>query len=268
MKNKLIYLLSFLGAIMVYSCSEDIPGYEAGPNQNEQSTNVSFSKANSKSLVLPLEATSFDIVLNRENNVSAQTVSLKVEDAFQGDVFEIPSTVTFEAGSSSAAIEIKLKSIELMVKYHIALEVEVDQTKPYLAQDVYPRIEMDVLQEDFAPFAEGNYTSEFFEDTWSAVLEYSPATSVYRFSDCWMPGYDVTFQWTGTEVTMLGTTNGAFKVFPTGYVHPTYGMVSAFFAEGCSFDEGTQTFTFPINWRVKAGSFGDYPDQYVITQKK
>jgi len=64
-------------------------------------------------------------------------------------------------------------------------------------------------------------------------------------------------------VTMGGTASGTYKVFKTGYVHPSYGMVSAYFGT-CTYNTSTKKFTFPITWRVSAGSFGLYPDYYQI----
>ncbi|MDR3188388.1 MAG: hypothetical protein LBT94_04280, partial [Prevotellaceae bacterium] len=125
-----------------------------------------------------------------------------------------------------------------------------------------------IVKEDFAPYAEGTYTSEFFEDTWPVTLEYSPATEQYRISDCWVSGYDVLFKWEGTEVTIQGTPNstGAYIYLPTGYVYGDYGMISAYYSQGDInyYNKETKTFTFPITWQVAAGSFGAYLDTFTI----
>jgi hypothetical protein len=258
-------------AFFMTACEEEIPSRDLSPATNPNSANVYFSGENNFTPVLGIEDDNFDIIINREKTDEELTVPLTVE-AVNADKFEIPTSVTFAAGEGEKVINIKVKDLELMKKYHLSITVDVDQTLPYkeFEEDdaLYGRLELIVLKEDFAPYAEGNYSSEFFEETWPATLEYSPATDVYRFKDCWMPGYDVTFKWDGSAtVSMIGSPTGDFIVIPTGYVHLSYGMINAYYyKDDVSYDEASKTFEFWINWRVSAGTFGDYPDSFEITQ--
>lgn len=271
-------LLTFSSALFFTACSDDITR-EPSPIANPNSTNVYFSKENSSSPVLGINATSFDIKVSRGKADKEQTVSLLTENVYNG-IFEIPSSVTFAAGEAQKSITINVKDMELMKSYHLAINVDGEQTSLYSKQIiingkdttvVYPRIELNVLKEDFAPYAKGTYSDLFFAagddyESWNATLEYSPSTKIYRFKSCWVDGYDVTFKWDGSaKVTMVGTTSGTFVYVATGSVHSKYGMIYAYYS-GCTYDSATKKFTFPITWRVSAGSFGDYPDYFTITQ--
>lgn len=259
-------ILFFALAVALFSTAcEDEINREKSPLPNPDSDNVYFDAANPKSLVLAIDATEFTVSVSREFSEAALDVKIKLESSYDKGLFNVPETLSFAAGETTKTLTVGISDLELMKKYKIALIVEDDQTNPYVPQTVYPRIDLNILQEDFAPYAEGTYTCDFFEDSWAQTLEYSPATTTYRFKGLWFPGYDVTFKWDGSAtVTMIGTAASGKIVIPTGYVHATYGMVAAHYGV-CTFDDATDTFTFPINWRVTAGSFGDYPGTYVIT---
>ncbi len=274
--NKIAAILLILTVLFV-SCEDEITR-DPSPETNPNSTNVYFSDTNEASPILGIEATSFDVVIEREKTADAQVVGLSASSVYK-DLFDVPESVAFEAGESEASVTIKVKELELMKKYPITLNIASDQTQPYRVQDNYSRLELHVLQEDFAPYAKGTYKSIFyesifeFESEWEAILEYSPATELYRFKDCWMPGYDVLFQWDQetNEVLIQGTKNstGAYIYLQTGGVHPTYGMVSAYYeqADIKYYNPETKTFTFPILWVDPDGAWGVYPDSYTIEEE-
>jgi hypothetical protein len=267
MKKNILYIVLAVFFIGLTACEEEIVREES-PLANANTNNVYFDASNPKSLVLGIDATEFTVLVSREKTDAAVTVNLSHENTYGEGMFTVPSTIEFAAGAATATLTIGVGDIELMTSYHIAIEVEFDQTNPYVQQTNYPRIELNVLKEDFAPYAEGTYSSEFFEASWPQVLEYSPATETYRFSDLWTTGYPMLFAWDGAnDIEIKGTPNSTYGtiVVVTGYVHATYGMVSAHYSGNETYDDATKTFTFPITWRVSAGSFGVYPDTYVIT---
>ena len=251
-----------LAVVALSAACEDDVERELSPEQNPNSTNVYFSKDNVSAVVLPLESTSFDVIVSREVSASEQTVSLSAENV-RSDLFSIPESVTFAAGESQKSISVEVnEDIVLMESYHLAIVIDQEQTKPYVQQDVYPRIELTVTKEDFAPYADGTYTSVFFENSTEATLQYSPATSQYRFKDCWETGYNYIF-----KVAEDGTITQVPETTETGVVDSKYGMISATAQSGSSFDSATNTYTFVIKWTVSAGSFGVYNDTFEITNK-
>jgi len=276
--NKYFIWLTFISALVFTACDDEVTR-DPSPVTNPNSTKVYFAKENNSNPVLGIDQTSFDVQVSREKADKEQTVSLSTENVYN-EIFEVPSSVTFAAGEAQKNVTIKVSNMELMQTYHLAINVDGEQTSPYKEQTVivgndtialYPRIELNVLKEDFAPYAKGTYSNLFFAagddyESSEKTLEYSPSTKAYRLKNCWVQGYDVKFKWDGAAaVTMLGTTSGAYVYVQTGSVHSTYGMISAYY-KGCTYDSAAKKFTFPITWRVSAGSFGTYADYFTITQ--
>lgn len=280
MKTRILSIATLALLIMsMVSCDSGVITREPSPETNPSSNKVYFANQSSN-LTLSIEADSFAVVIARKVFASALTVDLGYS-TLNSDLFTGPKSVTFPAGDSTVTFYIKVGDVELVKQYRLLISVtNADQIDAYTISDQYPTISFNILKEDFIPYAEGTYSSEFFESSWPLVLEHSEATSTYRFSDCWLladaslvinPGYDVTFKWAGdTIVTVLG---GSYKpkavvykpAFSTGHVDADYGMVWAIFNGVNVYNPTTKTFTFPITWRVTAGSFGKATDTFEIT---
>ena len=256
----------------ISSCKDEIVR-DPSPIANPNSTNVYFSVKNSTSPVLALKQDTFKVMVIRKIKTTVQEVAITSENVY-GDKFSIPDKVVFPAGKDSVLINIVVKNLELMKKYKLALQIDPEQTNPYVIQKVYPRLEFNLTKEDYASYAEGTYTSDFFGGDWPQTLEYSPSTKLYRFKDLWATGYNVTFKWDEAAapgvVNIQGTSTSAkdYIYLQTGSVDPTYGMVTANYptANLKYYNSTTKTFTFPIKWTVSAGSFGIDADIYVITK--
>lgn len=140
--------------------------------------------------------------------------------------------------------------------------VQIDSTTTVNLEEVR---EIKFTLDDYEPFLKGTYYSWFFKTTKEITLEYSPSKELYRFKDCWMPGYHVTFELDPETMEFSMTA----MYFTSGYVHPTYGMVTAEVYGGGSynsFDPTTMTFKFAYNWTVSAGSFGAGYDTFQVTE--
>jgi len=129
----------------------------------------------------------------------------------------------------------------------------LEYTQQYAETDVYPRMELNVVKEDYEPYATGLFSSEFFEEEWEAVLEYSAILDLYRFSSCWMNGYDVTFSWDGGDNIVV---NGG-ESLPTGFMDSGYGMVNVT-PVNAAYNASAKTLMFAYEWTVSGGSFGVY----------
>ncbi len=278
MKTKIVSITTLMLLIMfMVSCNNEVITRDPSPVTSPTSNKVYFAKQNTK-LTLSITTDSFAVVIARKVFAEALTVDLKYSVTNSG-LFTGPKSVTFPAGDSTLTFLIRVGDVELVKQYSIQIFVSNDnQIDAYSITDVYPTVSFSVLKEDFIPYAEGTYTSAFFGSNWPLVLEHSVATATYRLKDCWVPGdattkpgYNVTFKWTGdTIVTVVG---GVFKPaattykpsLQTGYVDADYGMVWACFVGVNTYKVSTKTFTFPITWRVTAGSFGKYTDTYTMT---
>lgn len=139
--------------------------------------------------------------------------------------------------------------------------VQIDSTTTVNLEEVR---EINFTLDDYEPFLKGTYYSWFFKTTKEMTLEYSPSKELYRFKDCWMPGYHVTFRLDPETMEFEMAAN----FFTSGYVHSTYGMVTAEVYGGGSynyFDPTTMTFYFAYKWTVSAGSFGEAYDTFQVT---
>lgn len=270
--RKVNILIACIAMLLITACINEEVVRVPSPVANPNSTNVYFTVDNDSSLILSKVTTSFSITVGREKTDKDQVVTLS-SIGVNDSVLSIPKTVSFAVGESKKVVQITVKNMELMKKYHLTFSIDPEQTNPYSIQNVYPRLELSVLKEDFAPYANGTYTSLYFKSNWPQTMEYSPSTKVFRLKDCWVKGYNVTFKWDDTTqasaVTMIGSAATGYIIILTGYLHPTYGMVSAYYSTANTnyYNKDTKTFTFPITWRVAAGSFGLKNDTYVITQK-
>lgn len=255
-----------IAAMAIFSACEKEITRDPSPQPNPASHRVYFPDQTSKQ-VIGLDEQSITITIAREVSDNALDVALTITG---NDAFSIPPSVSFNPGDRDTSFTLAIGDIELLKNYHVIIGIDESQTNPYDSATGIPVLSLNILKEDFAPYAKGTYTSNFFGAAWRAILEYSPATEQYRFTDCWMPGYDVLFKWKGTEVTMQGTPNstGTYIYLPTGYIHSTYGMISAYYSQADInyYNEATKRFTFPITWVVAAGSFGANNDTFTIEE--
>lgn len=261
--NKLALVATLAAGISFTACQEEM-AYEVGAPAAQDSAVVYFA-SNLSSVVLPLADSTFQVAIAR-NATEAATYNLNVtlEEGVNGAIV-VPSTVTFEEGEVETTIDVTVTNIELMKDYKVTIAIDEAWVNPYAVGENIV-LSFNVKREDFAPYVEGTYVDYFLygpESPYGMVMEYSPATDVYRIQDCWgMGGGNLTFTWDGAEAISVIS-----KTIATGYVHSSYGMVSAnYLNDQCyAIVEGNMVqFVFMINWTVSAGTFGDYPNFFVF----
>ena len=260
---KLNYMALFAVLALFSACTEEDDYTPAQPSAVEE-TEYFFNREQATSAILPLSASEYVVVLERVLVDSAEVgaVTLELDVNADKNVFTVPESVTFEAGAKTAEIVIAInENMEAFKDYAVEISLPEEVINPY-KMDNYSIFTLKLLKEDYAPFALGTYTSWFFEQSWDAVLEYSPMLDLYRFKDCWVKG-DVTF--TCDRETMKFEMTAA--QFESGYVHPSYGMVTAkVLAANNGFDAETNTFYFAYQFIVSAGSFGADYDTFEIKE--
>ena len=257
MKNILGILLLGLITTVVSSCNDDI-NYSPGEPSPFAESKVFFSKDNVYDVILGVYDTEVTFFLERTDASSALSVALEA-DGYDENIFTVPASVEFAAGETKKEVKIQVKNMEVFTDYSLKkIAIPSELVNPY--KD-YSAISLNVLKEDYVPFAKGMYTSNFFEDQWEMVLEYSALLDLYRFQDLYVEGYDFFFKWDGGETMTMDPVN-----ITTGYVHPTYGMITAK-TQATQYDAESQTMAFKYNWTVSAGSFGSYVEYFEITEK-
>ena len=259
--NKIFKLaLCSMFALNFAACTEEVD-YTPGKQSEVAENQVYFLASNSAAPVMAKEDTQFSVLVGRVDGNAAQSVPLKVTNPNE-DIFTVPATIEFAAGETEKELVIQASSnMELFQEYYLKLEIPEEFTNPYKEQENHPIVIMNVIKEDYVPYATGTYTSNFFGGSWSQLMEYSPILDMYRFPDLWATGYDVEFKWDGSNIKCAKTT------VETGYVHKTYGMVSAT-AVATAYREAQNAFLFQYKWTVAAGSFGSYVDQFILEELK
>ena len=257
MKNIFNILLLGLMVTTVCSCNDEIE-YSPGEPSPFAESKVFFSKDNAYDLILGVYDTEVTFFLERTDASSALSVPLEAS-GYDQNVFTVPASVEFAAGETKKEVKIQVKNMEVFTDYSLKkIAIPSELVNPY--KD-FSAISLNVLKEDYVPFAKGMYTSNFFGDEWEMVLEYSALLDLYRFQDLYVEGYDFLFKWDGGETMTMQPAN-----IETGYVHPSYGMVTAKTVATKYFAD-SETLAFQYNWTVSAGSFGSYTEYFEMTEK-
>ena len=97
-----------------------------------------------------------------------------------------------------------------------------------LGEDPQPVEDIEVvipnLDDDFVYYADGVYSALLFGEAWNQVMEVSQSEpNLYRLPGYIAEGYDLKFYWDSAT----GAVALYEQTWETGYVHSTYGMISA-----------------------------------------
>lgn len=267
-----------VGAFAFSACSDD-DDYKAGEPAGEN--NVTFLTYSNP--VMEKTATSFDVVLNR--HTTQGTLSVPLEKLIVPEGWNVPETANFAAGDSLATITVTpAADMSLNTDYDFVLRVPESYTNSYMQKNgEVNTYKVEVVKEDYVPFATGTYDEEFFFGAqWPVTIEYSPGLDVYRIKSMMEPvedvsGYHFYFKWnkeTGEKqkFTQCASNGGKQTSAQAGFEYGTYGMVSYAWAAGTN-DPAKYTgednknnfggylasenmFVLPWNHNVSAGSFG------------
>jgi len=255
--NKIYITVLFLMAALFVGCDDFEDNVEQSPTVSADNPAVCFTSENANEFNLePAIGLEFELTLTRDDETAALEVPMAVITNTENS-FVIPSSVSFAAGSKTATISISMadgapkgKSLDF------AIQVDESFSNPYKIE--YGTYYGSAYISDWEQYATGTYYSWWYEENFAQVLEYSPVLDQYRFRDLMSEGYHFVFTW-----------DGATNIVPvpdkieTGYVHSSYGMVSAT-TNAATYDAATKKFTFTRKWTVDAGSFGEGDDTYTM----
>lgn len=272
MKLNKLFLLAGVAMLTfgMSSCSDDddyTPGAPSGKYD------VSFANEEAKK-VLALDDKTFTVDVTRANGDGELTVPVEVLQ--KPDCFTVPQSITFAAGETEKSLEIAVADgMENFVDYTLRLRIPEAYTQAYKEDAGSPMLNMTVLKEDFKPWAEGVFRDNIiFKQAWNQTLEYSEIKDTYRLPDLIATGTHFLFKWNGkadddSELYFCDSEGAKIAIQATGFVHPSYGMIMANFlyTEWLGFDSAKETFYFPIEFTVSAGTFGANYDTFTITKK-
>lgn len=128
-----------------------------------------------------------------------------------------------------------------------------------------------VLLDDYRVIAHGAYIDYvLFDDMGSIDLEYSASTGLYRWPNLFADGTHFYFRFDGRTMTFCDEEGNPTNYFPTGYVHPNYGMIMCNiitdYEMGYDPTVGQGQFHFVAKFTVSAGSFGTNYQFYNVSE--
>lgn len=150
------FLMALAGGLLSFTaCSDDIER-EPSPVVDPNCPGVYFSADNNYALELEPEADlEMTLKVARTNTESAATVKVEVLSNAE-NVFEIPETVTFEAGQAEAPLTIRFPNAEIGISYSYSLKFEEGSYNPYTEQQTY--VSGNVIRIKWNPIETAIYT--------------------------------------------------------------------------------------------------------------
>ena len=119
----------------------------------------------------------------------------------------------------------------------------------------------EIESHSYKSYCSGVFVSELIGSYDQDMEVATDDNTVYRLPGYIADGYDLNFIWDAEK----GVVEVTKTTWETGYMHPTYGMMSAT-CNGVEYNAETKTFTFVVEYTVNAGSFGVYNEKYTISE--
>lgn len=270
------YLFGLLAAAVSLTACDYEDDYVPGSAENTSSTVVFFPETAKTSITLGPDDTAFTVTIAREDATEATEIPLQV-GTNSSRYFTIPRSVKFEAGETETEIEISTSENFPMFEAH-----NISLTLPENCRVLYDgdadrsyQVLLNVIKEDYVPYAKGMFYTDFLsgmfetELEYEMILEYSPLLDNYRLADPWYvsptyceEGYNLTFKWDKDDTNAVTFDKAKYEM---GFLHPSYGMVTAN-AQQAVYRPANQQFLFLFEFTVGAGSFGTGIEEFTITE--
>lgn len=131
------FLMALAGGLLSFTACSDEIEREASPVVDPNCPGVYFSADNNYALELePESALEMTLKVARTNTEGAATVKVEVLSNTE-NVFEVPETITFEAGQAEAPLTIKFPNAEIGLSYSYALKFGEGDYNPYVDKLTY-----------------------------------------------------------------------------------------------------------------------------------
>lgn len=269
------YLLGLLAAAVSLTACDYEDDYVPGRAENTNSTVVFFPETVETSIVLGTDDTAFTVTIAREDATEAAEIPLQV-GTNSPRYFTIPHSVKFEAGETETEIEISIsKDFPMFETHNLALTLPENCRVLYGEYSRSYQILLNVIKEDYVPYAKGMFYTDFLSgmfDTdleYEMILEYSSLLDTYRLVDPWYvtptyckAGYNLTFKWDKDNTNAVTFDKAKYEM---GFLHPNYGMVTANSMQAV-YRPDNQQFLFLFEFTVGAGSFGTGIEEFTIME--
>ena len=207
MKQGMKYSFIALSTVMALgfgACTEDVDYTPAGPVASD-CIKASFAVDNAATVFSPTDANAFSLPIVREVTDGEATVLVKPTHVNNGDVFQIPESVTFAAGEQSTTLDVTFEVPELEEEYTYSFELEEAAYDPYSEATVSTSTGTVLKQADwnqtlgtttanFAYFGTESSLWSKMVTTQCSVLGTSDAATWYKLASPIEEGNDIVFK--------------------------------------------------------------------------
>ena len=252
MKKIMKYAYVVLAGVMamaVTSC-KDTYDYD-GPGAQDPGAFLSVDATTLK--YAAEDAQILKLTLMRTNVGAAEDVKLTCDNAH----FNVPSSVSFSADEAKKTIDIPFAILGGTTE-QVTISVAEENATVYGVKSATFTITRDFVWEYLGA---GVYQCWLFGEAWEQDVYRGEGTQMYKLPDCIAKGYDIIFELTEDGQHLLKP----IAKQETGYVHPSYGMVSV---EGAADDiqRDGNVIALPMEYTVSAGSFGAKYDYLALPE--
>ena len=258
MKKIMKYAYVVLAGVMamaVTSC-KDTYDYD-GPGAQDPGAFLSVDATTLK--YAAEDAQILKLTLMRTNVGAAEDVKLTCDNAH----FNVPSSVSFSADEAKKTIDIPFAILGGTTE-QVTISVAEENATVYGVKSATFTITRDFVWEYLGA---GVYQCWLFGQSWEQDVYRGEGTQMYKLTDCIAKGYDIIFELTEDGQHLLKP----IAKQETGYVHPSYGMISltnGVGEDGNPYDIAREDniIYLPIKYIVSAGSFGTNYDSIELPE--
>lgn len=257
--KKIANIALFMAFALGFSaCTEETEYTPVNPVA-EDCPRVSFVADGDVEEVSPSQS-SVQLVLVRENADSELTVPLNVLQN-DGEVFQIPESVTFAVGETTVVVPVTFSNLEIAQIYTYSISLNEQYVDPY-AESSISVTTRSVQMIQWNLLGEGTLTnSALYAEPITVPCNIYRASHAhwYKVEEPFEAGKNIIFQVDDEDNSVLVEEQAILT-------HPSYGLVyiSNENGEG-SFDSQTNTITIAVDYYCSVGYFNSSPVEEVLT---
>ena len=178
------YILALLACTAFVGCDND-DEYTPAEKPASDCMTVYFDASNVTDYILTPEevasSPSVTLTVSRENTDKAATIPVIVE--YKADVFDIPTSVSFEQGAATANLVVSFPNIESFKTSEFSIRLGDDYVNPYVQVNGSDKFHASILVSQWTPiFSDVNaFIGDYYGNTASG-------TSAYKNTVYWLEG--------------------------------------------------------------------------------
>ncbi len=189
--NKYFLLIGMAVAGVLSSCGDD-EDFQPGPQTVGQGVSFGTVSSAASETFLPTDEPALTIPVYRKASEEAADIKVIVNlnDSVDGEaIFEIPTSVHFNAGEDMANLTIRFPEAELGVSYSFEIELPAEDKNPYATN----LLRRNVMRDYEWIAYEGTISTEFDGINSNVTVEKAEGFSLWRvvdpFADYWEENY-------------------------------------------------------------------------------